>query len=44
VLEGEALAGVDDKARERLIAMDKVKARKVKGAGKGEEGCGGLHY
>jgi hypothetical protein len=32
VLEDEALAGLDDKASEKLIAHDKLKAEKVKDA------------
>jgi hypothetical protein len=32
VLEGEALVGLDDKMRERLIAQDKKKVGKVKDA------------
>jgi hypothetical protein len=32
VLEDEALAGLDDKTREKLIAQDKLKAEKVKDA------------
>jgi hypothetical protein len=30
VLEDEALAGLDDKTRDKLIAHDKLKAEKVK--------------
>jgi hypothetical protein len=32
VTEDEALAGLDDKTREKLIAQDKLKAEKVKDA------------
>jgi hypothetical protein len=32
VLEDEALAGLDDKNRDKLIAHDKLKAKKVKDA------------
>jgi hypothetical protein len=32
VLEDEALTGLDDKARDKLIAHDKLKAEKVKNA------------
>jgi hypothetical protein len=32
VLEDEALAGLDDKTRDKLIAQDKMKAEKVKDA------------
>jgi hypothetical protein len=32
VLEDEALVGLDDKTREKLIAQDKLKAEKVKDA------------
>jgi hypothetical protein len=32
VSEDEALAGLDDKTHEKLIAQDKLKAEKVKGA------------
>jgi hypothetical protein len=32
VLEDETLAGLDDKTRDKLIAQDKLKAKKVKDA------------